>query len=125
MKKMYAGIIILALLLGGSLFNVKYLERQIGGLMDTVGRSQQYLRDGDEDAAAQELQKAIDDWLSMDGYTHIFIRHSEIDGATDAFYELKSELLSGDEGVDGAYGKIQAHLMSLITIEQPSFGSIF
>lgn len=126
MKKMYIGILILAVLFAASLYNVKYLEYKIGALVGIVEEANLAAEQQNYKAAAETLQKAINSWEAMDGYTHIFIRHSEIDGTTDAFYELKSELLAADLGAAaGAYGKLQAHLNSLITMEQVSLGSVF
>ena len=62
----------------------------------------------------------------LEGYTHIFIRHSEIDSTTDAFFELMSDVRSGDaESAAGSYEKLLAHLSSLYTMERVTLGSIF
>ena len=72
------------------------------------------------------LKYLRDFWLGADGYTHIFIRHSEIDSTTDAFFELMSDVRSGDaQSASGAYEKLAAHLDSLYTMERVTLGSIF
>lgn len=75
---------------------------------------------------SRSWEKAAQDWLGADGYTHIFIRHSEIDSTTDAFFELMSDVRSGDaQSASGAYEKLAAHLDSLYTMERVTLGSIF
>ena len=85
-----------------------------------------YCYAGRFDLAEEVLSKAADEWLGTDGYTHIFIRHSEIDSTTDAFFELMSDVRSGDaESAAGSYEKLLAHLSSLYTMERVTLGSIF
>lgn len=85
-----------------------------------------YCEAGQFELAEQELENAAQDWLGADGYTHIFIRHSEIDSTTDAFFELMSDVRSGDaQSASGAYEKLAAHLDSLYTMERVTLGSIF
>lgn len=74
----------------------------------------------------QQLDTAIEHWLNLDGYTHIFIRHSEINSTTDAFYGFRSDVGSGDaDAANGSYGLLKETLLSLMTMEQISLGSVF
>ena len=64
--------------------------------------------------------------MSLDGYTHIFIRHCEINSTTQAYFQLKSDIYAEDMGAaEGSYGLLMATLDSLMTMEQLSLGSIF
>lgn len=126
MRKMYLGILVLAVMLAAVLYNVSYLDRRIGGLTEQVDRAEALAEGGDFAGAARELEEAISQWNGMDGYTHIFIRHSEIDGTTDAFYEYLSDLLAEEGGsARGSCGKLRAHLTSIAGMEHVTFGSIF
>ena len=126
MKRELAAAAVLILLLAGSWWNLKYLRDFTGGLSETLDRSRAYCEAGQFELAEQELEKAAQDWLGADGYTHIFIRHSEIDSTTDAFFELMSDVRSGDaQSASGAYEKLAAHLDSLYTMERVTLGSIF
>lgn len=126
MKRELAAAAVLILLLAGSWWNLKYLRDFTGGLSETLDLSRSYCEAGQFELAEQELEKAAQDWLGADGYTHIFIRHSEIDSTTDAFFELMSDVRSGDaQSASGAYEKLAAHLDSLYTMERVTLGSIF
>ena len=126
MKREFAAAAVLILLLAGSWWNLRYLRDFTGGLGETLELSRAYCEAGQFELAEQELEKAAQAWLGADGYTHIFIRHSEIDSTTDAFFELMSDVRSGDaQSASGAYEKLAAHLDSLYTMERVTLGSIF
>ena len=126
MRKMYVGIIVLVLLFAATLLNVRYLDSRLNSLLEYVNEAEALAEEKNFASAARTLQEAIDCWNGMDGYTHIFIRHSEIDSATDAFYEYLSDLCGGDGGnAAGSCQKLKAHITSIITMEHISLGSIF
>ncbi len=126
MKKELAALALLLALIVGSLVNISYLQRFAGKLGDQVSLSRSALALGDRENAERMLRDAIDAWLHADGYTHIFIRHSEIDSTTDAFFDLLSQVGAGDPGsAQGAYEKVTAHLQSLVGMEKLTLGSIF
>lgn len=85
MKREIAAGLVLLLLAIGSWFNLNYLREFTGGLEEQLALSRAYCYAGRFDLAEEVLSKAADEWLGADSYTHIFIRHSEIDSTTDAF----------------------------------------
>ncbi len=124
-REICAYLLLLALFLG-SLYNIHVMDDKIGSLRTEAEKAYESAQSGDFDKAEAELRSAADRWLNMDEYTHIFIRHTEIDSATDAFFDMLSDIASKDaESAEGSYRKLDAHLKSLITIEHLSFGSIF
>ena len=126
MKKEIAAAVILALLFIGVLVNINVASNIILSLEDDVAAAYESAQNGDFDRAKPLLDAAIEHWMSLDGYTHIFIRHSEINSTTEAFFQLKSDIYAEDMGaVEGSYGLLISTLDSLMTMEQLSFGSIF
>ena len=124
-REICAYLLLLALFLG-SLYNIHVMDEKIGSLRADVGKAYESAQNSDFEDAERQLHSAADRWLGMDEYTHIFIRHTEIDSATDAFFDMLSDIASKDaESAEGSYRKLDAHLKSLITIEHLSFGSIF
>mgnify|MGYP003207552330 CR=1 FL=1 len=124
-RELTAGIVLL-LLAVGSWLNLNYLRNFTGSLTETLELSRAYCESEQYELAESELEKASDTWLAADGYTHIFIRHSEIDSTTDAFFELMSDVRSQDaQSAAGSYEKLLAHLSSLYTMERVTLGSIF
>ena len=126
MKKESAAAVILALLFIGVLVNIKVAGNIILSLEEDVTAAYESAEKGDFDRAKPQLDAAVEHWMSLDGYTHIFIRHSEINSTTEAYFQLKSDIYAEDMGaVEGSYGLLMDTLDSLMTMEQLSLGSIF
>ncbi len=126
MKKEIISALLLLLIFSGVLVNIRINERIVSSLINEVDMSYENLKNGNEDKAMQQLDIAIEHWLNLDGYTHIFIRHSEINSTTDAFYGFRSDVGSGDaDAANGSYGLLKETLLSLMTMEQISLGSVF
>lgn len=126
MKKEIVAAGLLLALLAAAMYNIHFLRGFIGSLTDTLYESRDLCEAGDFDGAEESLRAAIDTWNAKEGYTHIFIRHSEIDSTSDAFYELLSDISSKDaSSAVGAYEKVLAHLTSIYTMEKITLGSIF
>lgn len=125
MRRELAAALLLALLFFGSLWNIRCLDLLIGRLEQETEEAIQYARRGDFPSAEQALDRAIERWVAANAYTHIFIRHPEIDATSDAFFELKG--LLGEENLpaaDAAYSRLRYHLDSIDEMEHPRFGSI-
>lgn len=126
MKKEIIALLLLVLLFAASLYNIRVMDNMVMTLESGVKASYDAAKTGEFEKAAALIDEAAGDWLSRDGYTHIFIRHSEIDSTTDAFFEYISDISAEDLGsAEGSYGMLMAHLDSLKTMEHISFGSIF
>lgn len=126
MKKEIVAAVILVALFIGVLVNIKVSGDIILSLEDDVIAAYESAQSGDFDSAKPQLDAAIEHWMSLDGYTHIFMRHSEINSTTEAYFQLKSDIYAEDIGaIEGSYGLLMADLDSLMTMEQLSLGSIF
>ena len=125
-KREFAAAVVLVLLAAVSVWNLKAADDLTEGLMISLERSRECSQALDMRGAEKHLGKALELWLKADGYTHIFIRHSEIDSTSDAFFEMKETLSGGDISASkAAYEKLMYHLESIDSMEHPSFGSIF
>lgn len=126
MKREVAAYILLFALFAGSLFNIHAMDKIIGELRTQVDAAYSSAQEGDFYKAKSQLEGAAEKWADLDGYTHIFIRHTEIDSATDAFFDMLSDVSDeNSKSLDGSYRKLDAHLESLMTMEHISIGSIF
>ena len=123
-RELAAGALLL-LLIAGAWWNIRAVDALTGELLAGLDASQAAEEQGKHLAAQEALDAALNRWLEADSYTHIFIRHAEIDSTADAFYELQSQLLSGEGDSSAAYDKLRYHLDSIQRMEHPSFGSIF
>ena len=125
MKKEIAALLLLAALFGGALYYISYMDGLAETLTAQIEEARACTQAGDFKSADRVLRGAIKLWMSSDGYTHIFIRHPEIDSATDAFYELLSDVDAGDgKAAGGAFDKAEAHLSSIASMEHIKIGSI-
>lgn len=106
-----------------SFWNVRRIDKLTGEMTRLLESSETAAESGELDAALGYAEKALEVWLSAEGHTHIFIRHSEIDGTSDAFYELLSAIEEGD-ALSPAYGKLLYHIDSISGMEHVSIGSI-
>ena len=124
MKKEIIALSLLVLLFAASLFNIWYFDRLCLDIAGEVKASAVALERGEPEAAQEHLNIALHTWLDADSYTHIFIRHPEIDSTADAFYELGQALEENSESCRAAYDKLLYHLESIRTMEHLRFGSI-
>ena len=124
MKRELAAGTLLALLIAGAWWNIRAVDRLTGEILAGLDTAQAAEARGQPEEAREALDKALKRWLEADRYTHIFIRHAEIDATADAFYELQSQLLSGEGDSSAAYDKLRYHLESIRQMEHPGLGSI-
>ena len=125
MKREFISAALLVLLFGICLANLGYVDSLIDGICDHVESSADALRDGDTNLAVSELETAIELWSRAENYTHVFIRHSEIDAVTDEFYSLKSSLVGSQAAGEEDYLQLLYHLENVEKMEQLRLGSIF
>lgn len=125
MKKMYLGIVILAVLLCAAVYNVHYLDKKMDRLLAYVDTAGALAERDDFDGACALLREAINYWDGMDSYTNVFIRHSDIDSAIDAFYDCLGCMQDGSGDYPASLEKLRARLGGIIRIEHLSLGSIF
>ncbi len=126
MKKCeFAAAIVLITLSLLSVWNLKTVDSLTDRMIISLEKSQECSEKLDVRGAEKNLDEAIEIWLNADGYTHIFIRHSEIDSTSDALFELKEAMQSRElPQLKAAYEKLRYHLESIDSMEHPSIGSI-
>lgn len=124
-KELFALTIILALV-AGAVVNVVHIRSLSADITAHIQQAQSCCRQSDFDEAEDALQKGLDRWLGADGYTHIFIRHSEIDSTSDAFYDALSAI--GEKDADNALTaceKLLYHIDSIVSMEHVTLKSVF
>ena len=124
-KEIFAGALLLTMFIA-SIVNIWYLNKLTQNLIDIVETAEEEVFSGNWDKAAADVEDAARIWDKNDPYTHIVLRHFEIDDATDAIYQLLNEIYAKNEGgVRGEAKALTAQLDSLASIEEIKFGSIF
>ena len=65
MKRLWAAAAILAVLLGGTLWNAWYAERLTGGMIQQLKQAQERTAQGDWEGAAELSEQAFQSWQTM------------------------------------------------------------
>ncbi|MCD8066065.1 MAG: DUF4363 family protein [Oscillospiraceae bacterium] len=126
MRNMYTGFAVLLAALALGLWSTAHLDSLTDDMHVLVTKSQEYALDENSAAAAEALLRAADLWEAEEWYTHVFVRHTEVDAVSDAVYELLGSLLNEEWGeTTGGYEKLRYHLESIRKLEHLSVGSIF
>ena len=125
MKREWIAGGLLILLLAAALGNIVYLDRLIESIEADLIEAQALADSGSFSEAEDAAERALSRWLNANAYTHIFIRHPEIDSTSDAFYELIGLLAEENaEGCPSAFEKLLYHLNCIDEMEHIRLGSI-
>lgn len=126
MKREIAAVLLLAALFGASFWNNRRLDALTNEVKQHLALSEKALRADDRDRAEAELDAAARIWTAAAHYTHIFLRHPELDNVSDAFFALRQGLLAGD-GLElgAAFDLLRYHLECIDSMEHVSLGSVF
>ena len=125
MKREFAAYGLLILMAALLLYNIRTLDALIEMVEAHVCRSSAALEGGDSNLAASELETAMKLWQEAEPYTHIFVRHSEVDAVADAFFELNAALRGGEANKREAYLQLLYHLDGVEQMDHLRLGSIF
>ena len=109
-----------------TIVNTNMLGKMTNELTEILDDSLKYAENGDWDTAVSKAEEAESLWNKADPYTHIVVRHSEIDITNDAFYDYLTALYSREDGeAKGTYKALLSHISSIVNMEKVTFGSIF
>ena len=126
MKKALLALALLGGMLFVSVWNMHHLDAFTDQLENTLVRSRARWELGDAEGASALAEQALNDWFDAESYTHVFIRHAEVDSATDAFYDLLAALSDEDTSSAGrAYERVIAHLHMIDAMEHVTLKSVF
>ena len=126
MKKEAVAILPLFIILAGNLWNHRKLERLICGLNALTEEAYASAQKADWPSAENAARSAEEAWRNAHAYTHVFIRHTDVDTLTSAFCDYRGALKSRDDGdILAAYLRLNAGLDCLLDMETLSTGSVF
>ena len=126
MKREFAALAVLILLIAGSILNIKRIDT----LTDEIGIALCKSRTAAEQLnfknSRELIREGLEIWQEGGTYTRIFLTQSQVDETTMAFYNLIQELNQEDLlALAPAYDELLYQLESIQSGEKPSFGSIF
>ena len=125
MKKEGLAITIILFVILGSVLNLRYLKSLIHEL-DTQTNEAVSEAEAENWTTSEALASDVMmQWMKMDKYTHVFIRHGEIDAVTDAFCSLLGAIKSRDTSdIFMAQLTLHSRLNELVEMERVTPGSI-
>ena len=126
MKKELFTALLLMGIFTACLINISYIGKLTGEINELISQSMELADRGEWKAAAKSAETAVNLWHAHDAYTHIVIKHADIDSATDALHDLLAEIYSESCGnVNGTALKARYHFECIYNMEKISFGSVF
>ena len=126
MKKELIAAALLLSLMTLAVINLIYLKHFTSKLIGLTDEAFSYVSVGKWEEAKKKAEEAERLWSGKDAYTHIAIRHSEINEASEAFYELLGEVYKEySGGAKGAWLSLRSNIKSIYEMEKLSLKSIF
>ncbi len=126
MKKELVALLLLLLILAGNIWNQRRLDRLTVGLDRLTEEAFASARDGRWQEAEEAAGQAAQIWTEAGNYTHIFIRHTDIDALTAAFCDYRGAIAGRENGeIYAVYLRLSTGIRSLQSMEKLSAGSIF
>ncbi len=126
MKKEIVALALLLLIVAGNIWNQHRLSDLITTLSALTEEAYYASREQNWPRAEKAAQQAEARWSAENGYTHIFIRHTDIDALAAAFCDYRGALAGHEEGdIFAAYLRLTGGLRSLLDMETLSAGSVF
>ena len=126
MKREIGALLLLGLLIAASVWNIRRADGLIEEVKEDGALSEKAVRAGDAKYASEQLEAAFRIWLAAKAYTQTLLRHSELDGTSDAFYAAMRELDAGEiRAIPAAYDQLRYHLDAIAGMEKVSWGTVF
>lgn len=124
MKREYIAIFLIVAIFALAMINIRYIDNKTQALEYNIVTAEKLYFGGDKEGAVSDITASLDAWLSWDSYSHIMLRHSEIDVITDEYYDLLSELQGENETPKASFEKLKEDLRSLVSKERITLRSI-
>lgn len=126
MKREYVAAALLLLLILCAAWSIRRTDFLTDQISLSLTRSERAARQGDYPLAVKAAENALALWRGARGFTAVFLRHPDLDGVADAFYDLQEVLLQRDRpALEAAYARLRYHLETLDWMEHLSLGTLF
>ncbi len=126
MKKEIIISCFLVAMLATAFVNIHFLIKLTDNVTKLIEESEKNAAKGAWDEAEKKAAEAAALWSESDAYTHLVLRHSEVESATDAIYAYIQQVYAKEEGAaKGAAQAAISRLTSISSIERIKLGSIF
>lgn len=124
-KEILAGAIFLVVILCVFL-NIFFINKMMDELFELIDSSEASAMSEDWISAESSAEKAAEIWKKNEKYTHIVLRHSEVNETSEAFFNFLESIYTKDPGsVKGNTRLLKSRLQEIIDIESITVGSVF
>jgi hypothetical protein len=124
-KEIFVGCFLI-LMLTAAVVNIRCLTRLTGRVTELIEEAERLASRENWSGAAEKAEEATRYWENSDTYTHLVLRHSELESATDAIYDFLEQVYAREKGgAKGAAEAAKARLKSICSIEKIRLGSVF
>ena len=125
MSREIYSLILLLFLIAASSLNIMMVERLCDKMLVFIDSAEICAENGNWPEAEDSVSKALELWYKAKPYTHIFIRHSETDICTDAYYELLETLAEkNSDNIKPVFSKLHYHIRNIADMEKFRLGNI-
>lgn len=114
MRRLTLSLLVLAGLVGLTLYNSHYLNDYTKELTILLKQAEAAAADGDWDAAADKTEAALDRWRCKESYLHTVLQHRDTDNVLLAFHEVRQLIAHQEDG--GEYSAANAKLIAQIEL---------
>ena len=126
MKREWIAVGLLSLLMAAAALNTVRLDRLLEQININITRAENAVSRNDFETASACFENGFSIWQNARRYTSIFLRHPDVDGAVDAFYDLQQLLLQRDRAaLPAAFARLRYKLEDIDYMEHPSVSTIF
>ena len=125
-KKEIFSVCLISVMLIAALVNTYCINSLTTEMNGFIEESIEAIKKDDWEYAENQIKLAEKLWIDKKGYTHIVLRHSEIDTVSDALYDCVAYVR--DQSVHAAVTaaqKVMYFLNSMYDMERVRFGSVF
>ena len=124
-KELFALITILSLIII-SIAGYIHLSKLTNSISEHTNKAMSAVNQDNFELARTELNTALQLWNDDERYTHVFIRHSEVDTVSDTFYEALENICSNQkEEAQVSILKLMFHINSIQSMERITLRSVF
>lgn len=124
-KEVLAGVV-LALMMAAAVLNVRALDSLTEEIVGYIALAEASAADGEWENAEKHVSAAIEVWTSRATYTHIVLRHTDIEAADEQLYSLLKDVYMQDKAaVKGSALEATERINSILSIERIKIGSVF
>ena len=114
MRRLTLSLLVLAGLVGLTLYNSHYLNVYTNELTTLLKHAEAAAAGGDWDAAADKTEAALDRWRCKESYLHIILQHGDTDDVLLSFQEVRQLIAHQEDG--GEYSAANAKLITQIEL---------